>query len=368
MTVVADIVNAFRALGSDEKVTVEKILGVAASLLALVGVPAKNIIKDIKGLYNIYKNIAEGYKLSSGALKESIKREVIGESTPKADLLYNAIVSGDTEYAERLKEKFTESGYNSAVREGLKKYDSRVYDAAVARMNGDTAEYMLLAKEIIAEKNFSQDNVVAAINSMINSLAVKEDSPEEEKTKGIFNDSDYFDAIRNGDGKTAKIVGKELMEVDVANGKTQEEAEKSLISSLKNNVREYFESGEIEHDDSKDILVNYCGMSEEEAENKLQYWDFRIEYPDINLDEEVVTKYYNEIESSGISVETYYEYYVSQKSCTADKDANGKTITDSKKTKILKLIDSLPLSSKQKDVLYYQNGYSSSRLYEAPWH
>lgn len=369
MTVIGDVVNAFKALESDKKTTFEKILGVATSLLALRGVPATNILKDMKALHNTYWNIANGYDWSSGAFAESLKREITGKSTPKADLLYNAIVSGDTEYAERLAAKFeTESGYNTAVREGLKKYDTRIHDAAVARMNGNTAEYMRLAKDIIAEKNFSQDNIVAAINSVINSLSADDSQTTSDNVKSIFTDADYFDAVLGGDGKTAEIVSKELVDTDVANGKTQEDAEKSLVSSLRNNVRDAFEAGEIDSSASEKILVAYCGMTDSEAENKVRFWDFKIDYPEYDLSEETVTKYYAEIKSSGISVENYYEYYVKQKSCKGVLGSDGKTVSGSKKNQIMKVIDDLPLTNKQKDVLYFQNGWSESNLYEAPWH
>ncbi len=366
MTVIADIVNSLRALGSDDKSTFDKITGVATSIFTLIGVPAKNIHKDIKAVFNLYRNIAEGYEFSENALKETIYREITGQSTPKADLLYQAIVSGDTEYARRLEKKFTDSGYNSAVREGLKKYDKRIHDAAVARMNDNTAEYMRLAKEIIAEGNFSQDNVVAAINSVINSLTEKEPTPE--KIKGMYTDDDYLDAIIGGDGKTAEIVGKELVETDIANGKTQEEAEKSLVSSLKNNIRDEFEAGTIESAKVEKILSSYCNMTETEAKLKVRYWDFKIDYPDYNLSEETVAKYYSEVEPNGINIEVYYDYYVRQKACKSETDSNGKTISGSKKKQILNVIDSLPLTSKQKDVLYFQNNWSESTLDDAPWH
>jgi hypothetical protein len=109
-------------------------------------------------------------------------------------------------------------------------------------------------------------------------------------------------------------------------------------------------------------------MSEDEAKIKVGYWNFKIDYPEFNLSEEAVTKYYSEIEPNGIDIEVYYDYYVRQKACKSETDENGKTISGSKKKQILKVIDSLPLTSKQKDVLYYQNNWTESTLDDAPWH
>ena len=50
-----------------------------------------------------------------------------------------------------------------------------------------------------------------------------------------------------------------------------------------------------------------------------------------------------------------------------DKDGDGKADSGTKKKEILKVIDSLPITSKQKDVLFLMN-YAKSTLYEAPWH
>lgn len=39
-----------------------------------------------------------------------------------------------------------------------------------------------------------------------------------------------------------------------------------------------------------------------------------------------------------------------------------------KKDEVLAVIDSLELSTEQKDALYYASGYAESRIGEAPWY
>ena len=51
-----------------------------------------------------------------------------------------------------------------------------------------------------------------------------------------------------------------------------------------------------------------------------------------------------------------------------DEDGDGKTDSGSVKVEVLAYIDSLPLTSQQKDVLYFMNGWSARTIDEAPWH
>jgi len=53
----------------------------------------------------------------------------------------------------------------------------------------------------------------------------------------------------------------------------------------------------------------------------------------------------------------------------ADKDKNGKSVSGSKKAKVMEYIDSLRIPSAQKDALFvYGAGYAESSLDDAPWH
>lgn len=70
---------------------------------------------------------------------------------------------------------------------------------------------------------------------------------------------------------------------------------------------------------------------------------------------------------NGMTVDEYMNYKDSVSGLEADKDENGKTISGSKKEKVLNAINNLDLSSTEKDWLYYLNGYSESTIEDAPW-
>lgn len=97
-------------------------------------------------------------------------------------------------------------------------------------------------------------------------------------------------------------------------------------------VRDRFEAGELTKTQAVKQLTAYAGKSKEEAEDKLVYWQFQLDCPEI-------FKKYKEL-------------------------CEGKT----KREEILPIIDSLPLTVEQKDVLYFAEGYAESTLDEAPWH
>ena len=60
--------------------------------------------------------------------------------------------------------------------------------------------------------------------------------------------------------------------------------------------------------------------------------------------------------------------YMTNNFSNLDADGDGKADTGTKKAEVMEVIDSLPLTSSQKDALYYAEGWAKSKLYEAPWH
>jgi hypothetical protein len=180
---------------------------------------------------------------------------------------------------------------------------------------------------------------------------------------------DYYMALKGRDQATAYVVKEDLIKTEVANGKDREEAEEDFNSRFASHIREMYEDGEISDYEAQNMLVNYGGKSSEDAYSKVQYWDFKKRYPDYDLSEEAVTKYYNDVEPSGIGVGVYYDYSKQRAKCKGtDSNGDGKTDSGSVKREVIYVIDSLPITYEQKDVLYYLNGWSASTIWEAPWH
>lgn len=75
----------------------------------------------------------------------------------------------------------------------------------------------------------------------------------------------------------------------------------------------------------------------------------------------------DEAKAQGIPVGTYQKFQADAATLESDRDKDGNVIRNSKKEKVLKLIDSLPLNKAQKNWLYLNEGYAESKLDKTPW-
>ena len=354
--------------------------GVVDYVTALTGVPVKNVRRDINGAVSSFKTIAEDLTdrdTTWGSLLDKtwddVKNSlpVVGwmRDETAADKLYKATVSGDTAYQKRLESAYeTQTALDNAIRKGLRANDSRIWEAAMAWNNNDLEGYKRIAKEIVAEGNFSQDNIVMAIQAEAKAMIETPASDSASKAKGYFTAEKFAVAISQGNDTMAATIKADIVDTAMVNGKTAEEAEDSFKSSAKSSMKELFQEGGITEDQAVQALVDYFGISEEDAAEDVQYWAFQVEYPDYDLSEGAVTDYYEYAEPAGIGAAVYYEYYTKASPLESDKDEDGKPIRNSLKKKIMAVIDAMDLTKAQKDALYYANGWAKSEIYEAPWH
>ena len=354
-------------------------LGIAGEFSSLFGIPAKNIIRDVKAIFNTKATVGRGQKTSLSLILDEMAEAAKGV-TPivgwlpgdsKTDKLYEAIVNGDSAYISRLKSGYKdENAYNNAVSKALREHDSRIRKAAEARLSGDMTLYKQIALEIKGEGHFSQDTIVRAINTEMNALS-KDDSASSGVTeKPMYTNADYYRAAIGGDSADVKAVKEYLLE----SGKK----ESSIESSFNSSVKDAYEEGEIDSMKAVSLMVEYGGKTSEEAGTAIKYVDFKSEYSDtLFLTENQYVKYYEPIEGygnyslndMGISFEAYADYcYMTHGIKGTDEDGDGKTDSGSKKAAVMQVINSLPLTTSQKDALYYLNGWSAKTIYEAPWH
>ena len=369
MTLIANFITSAKRL-IDDGATVDEVLSLIGDTANLFGIPAKNVIRDARGIINFVGDIFDD--ITPSGVGDAFIRGITGEKKDKGEALYNAIVNGDDARLEVYRKGYKDDkAYETAVRKALRENDPRIKEAAQARIDGDIAEYTRIVKEIKAEKNFVQDTIVAAVNAEINALSKGDssDSSNSSKVKSMYKMDDYYAALGGGDEATAYVVKEDLIETDVANGKEREEAEDSFNGKFASYLREEYEEGNLSEYDAQRMLINYGGKTEDEAASKVQYWAFKQEYPDYeDLSEEAVNKYYSEVKPYGISVDVYYDYSKQRSKCKGvDANGDGKTDSGSVKTEVMKVINSLPISRSQKDALYYLNGWSAKTINEAPW-
>ena len=134
--------------------------------------------------------------------------------------------------------------------------------------------------------------------------------------------------------------------------------ENDVLSQVKSKIGEWYKNGEISKQQAINMLTKYFDMERNEISATVSYWDFKNDNPDIDVNIGWFEKYYSDIADSGISIDEYVDYR------NKVKDISG----EDKKSKRMKIINSLPISKSQKDALYLAEGWSESKLYEAPWH
>lgn len=239
MAVVTDIVKAWSNLSNDNRTVYRKVEDFAGAIASIFGLPVKNIMRDARAMYNTVDSFINGEKTTGVGIKDALKEAATGKSDSNGQKLYDAMVKGDTAQIERIKGRFKDDkAITSAIRKALRENDSRIKEAAIARYEGNISEYTRIAREIISEGKFTQDDVVAAINAEVNSVKNAQDEQidtndeEAEEATSIYKASDVNQALENGDTKMALTIIDELIKTKVANGTEEKKAKSSVKSSV----------------------------------------------------------------------------------------------------------------------------------------
>lgn len=414
--------------------------------------PAKTIRMEIDAILNLAQKKYVDNGLTTWLSVEDSVNEAIAAASPGfakpetksiTDKLYFAVINGDVVYANRLKDSYKDEGaYRTAIRKGLKDNDARVYEAALEQIDGHPEKRVKLQKEVIAD-GFNQDDIVTATNSIVDDLTPDEPAGEPKK-KGWYTADDFVLFVVDGKTSYAKEAKQDIIATHKLNGKTDDEAAQSFISSAKTALKETFlsgsltaaaaehalktycgmeaddahttvnkwrffqntnteygdkkeefvsgnisaadlvdalvavegktteeahktvvdytrdayENGDFDRNKSMQIMMSYGDLTRNEAESKLRYIDVKLQMPDTYVNDAWVDEYYEEIETSGIPIDVFIDYR------TQVKGIDG----DGKKQRRMAVINSMPLSSSQKDALYYAEGWAASTIYQAPWH
>ena len=431
MSLITNLITSLKKLLEDDRkqdedaenfTTIDEVLAVIGDTANLFGIPAKNVIRDSKAIINLFGDIFDDVKPTQ--MEDALVRGFKGEEQSDTDALYYAIINGDTGRADVIKKGYKDaSAVESAIRTGLRENDPRIKEAAKARYDSDVDDYVRIVREIKAEGHFSQDTIVAAINAEINKL--KPDKESESNSPAVVTVSDYYNLIVSGQTSTAESIKDELIAQKVAEGYTKKEAEKSVESGFVSQVKTAYMDGTIreakaislvdtyggedadgikkvkewnfeteigytwgQRDNayrlgaiSRSELISYImdieGKDMDKATNMVRVYEFRDEYPEYSdVSSEAIEKFYEPIEDynyspedTGMNIAVYAEYALRAKECKGvDKDGDGKADSGTKKAEVMRVINSLPLTKKQKDALYYLNGWSKKTLYQAPWH
>ena len=283
MAVISDLWKAWQNLGNDKMSAYRKFEGFVGSIGQIFGLPAKNIMRDGRAIYQTVMSFVEGRQTTKAGIEYAVKSGIPawlgGGDVSNQNQLYEAYLSGDKTQIARVESRFKDkSAVSSAIRKALRDNDPRIREAAIAWNDDDLDEYMRIAREIIGEKHFTQDDVVMAIRAEASALAPADDEAGTSKAKGLFTAEKFAEAISQGDNAMANAIRTDIIQTAQKNGKTETEAEKNFNSSAKGALEDMYLSGDISDSKAIDALVDYCGLDQDDAAATVKKWSFEADF------------------------------------------------------------------------------------------
>lgn len=276
MAIFKDIKDAFDGLSSENKSTWRKVEDFAGAMASIFGVPLKNLLRTAREIYNGVNAIFDDIQPKD--VDDAFVRGVKGEKKDKSKALYDAIVSGDEARLKVYRDGYEdEDAYMNAVKTAIAKNNPDVIQTASDLINANFSSYQDMVDELV---NLGFDRIVAAdaINSIVSKVksaaqseadGETEDyeekvaellelgydeqqladdiesfdaspSDDDDEAESIYSKQHYVTAVINND-PMADAIKQDLIDVEIQNGKTEEEVVKSLNNALdKAYKKEYY--------------------------------------------------------------------------------------------------------------------------------
>jgi hypothetical protein len=256
MAIISDFWNACRNLGSSKLSPYRKVENFAGSIAQLFGLPLKNIMRDVRGIYQTIESFVDGQQTTAAGIGYAIKSAVTGKDTSNRDQLYEAVLSGDQTQIDRVKSQYKdESAADSAIRTAIKeRFQSGKID------NGTAIDYL------VDHGNMDEDDAY---------WKVEEWEYENETGEDFEKYNEFFTAVQTG--KNLKQVIKDYTDNGVES--------KTLMSQITSHFKPmYIGMTNSERASIKGYLLNamtVLGKTREDAEEQIAGWQFEVDHPEL---------------------------------------------------------------------------------------
>ncbi len=299
MNLFADLYDAVQAMDSDTISTGQKINRLAGALSAFVGLPYKNVARDVQSVFNVIHKATLDMHTGATGTKEVFNDEMKGQlliddllekfgiemfpDTDKSAKLYKAVSTGDQETVDRMqREAGDDETFNRMLVAAVKANDQNAGKAAQAHLEGDYDGFDARLQDII-KLGFSDEIAVKAVDgieSAAKALTAKENDDGTEEYKAEYKEKfdqvvatgfnakalekyvsdhvdtsnepkgnlksryDYSDvalAISKNDSSGTKRMRQDLIDTAVKNGYTKDKAEDMVDKAIR---REFAKSDE----------------------------------------------------------------------------------------------------------------------------
>lgn len=145
-------------------------------------------------------------------------------------------------------------------------------------------------------------------------------------------------------------------------GDTDEEIKKDIASGMRTYLKRQYEKGEVSDTEAEKIMA-YTGT--DDPKGTRERWDFLLEHPEMEasrVSDNLVAAYN---QRGDINEDVFLAAWEFAKNAKGDKDSKGKTISGSKKKKVVAYVQKLSLTRQQKKRLYELLDVGSAK--DTPW-
>ena len=230
--------------------------------------------------------------------------------------------------------------------------------------NKTTGAYYDLLDDLKYDAN--DGDIGAGITRKYVSHAGDEVNDYYQQIRAIQNDKNISDGEKNRLVRALKAQLIERQKEIIAQAEPYREA-----------VSDYLKAHPELSTDNDAAIAEYAelyGITEDQAESRMDAIVYREANREVFGAEYALRTYNADVYdkartayAKGVSYETYYDYYFATKEMHADKDENGKSISGSKKAKVVEFINSLDIPPEQKDALYVAAGYTAKSARNQKW-
>ena len=235
MNLLMDLRDAVQAMDSDTISTGQKINRLVGALSAFVGLPYKNVARDVQSVFNVIHKATLDMHTGATGTKEVFNDEMKGQlliddllekfgiemfpDTDKSAKLYKAVSTGDQETVDRMqREAGDDETFNRMLVAAVKANDQNAGKAAQAHLEGDYDGFDARLQDII-KLGFSDEIAVKAVDGIESAakalVTAKENDDGTEEYKAEYKEK--FDQVV-ATGFDAKALEKYVSDhVDTSN-------------------------------------------------------------------------------------------------------------------------------------------------------
>ena len=313
MSVISDMLKAFKAVGNENMTPWQKAEKVSGSVAQLFGLPVKNILRDTRGLVNTVRGFFNRETATGAGLWYAVLEGATGKSVSGGEQLYRARVKGDDAQETRLEARYsTEESADTAVRNVIREkfMDGEIDELEAAQQlvlygnqNGNEAHWLIDGWKYARDKGTSDGYRLYGrfYDAMLAGNSI--DDTMEEFTEYGYDEEDVLSNLK-------KEIGKWYYDDESDTRVTREEVERMLESyfdldgaeieeqMLKwdmrietgfsyQDLKEQFFSGAVTEEQAMQYLQKYGQLHEADAKERMADWKFEQEhgysYDDIRI-------------------------------------------------------------------------------------